>query len=77
MPMTVEQLVHEAAALPCGERTNLIERLLIEFGNPDTARTDDEWRAIARRRWEEVENGTAKTIPGEEVFAKLDRLLGK
>lgn len=77
MPMTVEQLVHEAASLRSDEQTNLIERLLIEFGNPGSARTDEEWRVIARRRWAEVENGSAETISGEQVLAEARRIVGR
>jgi hypothetical protein len=75
--MTVEQLVHEAASLRSEEQINLIERLLIEFGNPSSARSDEEWRVIARRRWTEVENGTAETISGDQVLAQARRLVGR
>ncbi len=73
--MTVEQLVHEASSLPHEERTNLIDRLVMEFGRPDSCRTDDEWRVVARRRWDEIERGTAETISGDEVLAQAHRLV--
>lgn len=38
MPMTVGQLIHEVSALPPLERTNLIERLVIEFGQSNPQR---------------------------------------
>ena len=77
MPMTVEQLVHEAASLPHEEQSYLIERLVTEFSRPDSGSTDEEWRVIARRRWDEIESGTAKTIPGDEVLAQARRLVGR
>jgi putative addiction module component (TIGR02574 family) len=77
MPMTVEQIVREASTLPESERASLIERLVVQFGTPGPRRSEDGWRAVARRRWEEIESGRAETIPGDEVLAEARRLVGR
>ena len=36
---------------------------------------EDAWGVEIKRRLDEVESGTAKLIPAEEVFAEIRRLL--
>jgi len=38
--------------------------------NPDTE-VEELWSIEAERRWQEIESGTAKTIPWEEIRARL------
>ena len=38
---------------------------------------DNEWKAELNHRLEEIENGTAKLIDGDEVFAEIDKLIAE
>ena len=44
--------------------------------NPD-AEVEELWSIEAERRWQEIESGTAKTIPWEEVRERLFRRLSR
>ena len=72
--ISTEELISEAVSLPLDIRLQLIERLLNSL-HPTHKDIDELWAAEAERRVKEVESGTAKPIPGNEVFSKIrDRL---
>jgi len=72
--ISTEELISEATSLPVDIRVQLIEKLLQSL-NPTEKETDELWAAEAERRVQEIETGTVKTVPGDEVFKKIrDRL---
>ena len=72
--ISTEELISEAVSLPVDIRVQLVEKLLQSL-NPTEKETDEVWAAEAERRVQEIESGTVKTVPGDEVFKKIrDRL---
>ena len=72
--ISTEELISEAVSLPVDIRVQLVEKLLQSL-NPTEKETDELWAAEAERRVQEIESGTVKTVPGDEVFKKIrDRL---
>lgn len=69
----VEELSRRARDLSPEERVQLAEEILATVHEQDEE-VDAAWDAEIKRRIAEVENGTAKLIPAEEVFARLRRL---
>ena len=69
----VEELSRRARDLSPEERVQLAEEILATVHEVDED-VDVAWDAEIKRRMAEVENGTAKLIPAEEVFARLRRL---
>jgi putative addiction module component (TIGR02574 family) len=69
----VEELSRRARDLSPEERVQLAEEILATVHEVDEG-VDAAWDAEIKRRMAEVENGTAKLIPAEEVFARLRRL---
>jgi putative addiction module component (TIGR02574 family) len=69
----VEELSRRARDLSPEERVQLAEEILATVHEIDED-VDAAWDAEIKRRMAEVENGTAKLIPAEEVFARLRRL---
>jgi len=71
MATELRQLFREALELTDSDRATLagllIESLETEV-DPDVERA---WAEEAERRWQEVESGKVRTIPWEEVKAKL------
>lgn len=57
--------------LPINDRLILIDKLLISTNLPAQNDIDQAWVQEVERRCQEVDNGTAKLIPGEEVFEKI------
>ena len=72
--ISTEELISEAVSLPVDIRVQLVETLLQSL-NPTEKETVEVWAAEAERRVQEIESGTVKTVPGDEVFKKIrDRL---
>lgn len=74
MPNLIDELSRKARALPPEERIRLAEELLSSVQDSDEE-IEASWEEEIKRRLDEVESGTAKLIPAEEVFAEIRRLL--
>ena len=74
MSSLIDELTRKARALPPEERIRLAEELLSSVQESDEE-IEAAWAEEIERRLEEVESGTAKLIPAEEVFAEIRRLL--
>jgi putative addiction module component (TIGR02574 family) len=69
-----DKLISEAISLPIEIRLQLVVKIL-ESLNPSHKDIDELWAIEAERRVAEIESGEVETVPGEEVFRKLqDRL---
>ncbi len=74
MSSLIEELSQKARALPAEERVRLAEELLATVQEVDPE-VEAAWDDEIRRRIAEIDAGTAKLIPAEEVFAEVRRLL--
>jgi putative addiction module component (TIGR02574 family) len=70
----VDELSRKARALPPEDRVRLAEELLATVQEVD-AEVEQAWDVEIRRRIAEIDSGTAKLVPAEEVFAEVRRLL--
>ena len=74
MKATLEQVAEEALNLSVSDRSALT-RILIQTLDPepadDAAEVEQAWQTEVEKRVDEVLSGRVKTIPAEEVFAKL------
>ena len=66
-----EKVYEEALDLPTDDRLKLIDRLLHSTNLPTQTDIDKAWSKEVNARSDRLENGSAKLIPGEEVFAKI------
>jgi putative addiction module component (TIGR02574 family) len=66
---TISELEAAASRISYDDRAALVDRLIVGL----TGRNgyDPVWLAELNRRIDEVEAGTAKSVPAEEVFAKM------
>lgn len=74
MPNLVEELSRKALSLSPEERVQLAENLLATVQAVDEE-VEAAWGEEIRRRIAEIDSGTAKLIPSEEVFAELRRMI--
>jgi putative addiction module component (TIGR02574 family) len=74
MIATVKNLAETAVLLPPKARTYLAERLLASL---EDSEIEQQWRNAAKRRRDEIRSGRVKPIPAEEVYRRIDRLLGR
>ncbi len=76
MTTTTAEIVSAAETLPIEMRLEIVDRLLEGIG-PTSKEIDDLWLAEVERRRENVRTGKSKMIPGEEVFAKVEKRFGR
>ena len=74
MKATLEQVAEEALSLSSPDRAALT-RILIQAldAEPaeDPAEVEQAWQVEVEKRVDEILSGHVKTVPAEEVFAKL------
>jgi len=76
--MTVTaKLTEELLSLPCEDRIRIVERLLESLNAPADNEIEQAWAIEVERRIDELNSGTVRSIPGEEVFADIRQRLGK
>ncbi len=73
--MNLQRIEDEALHLPKEERAQLIQRLVLslEFPSNDELRSD--WLLEARRRSEELDNGSVQAVSAEDVMRKARALI--
>ena len=77
MPRKVSQIVKEARQLPYGERAELIERLIADTAKDIDPKIEQAWGDEVMRRLKEIEDGKVKLIPGDQVAAKMRKIIGR
>lgn len=73
MSLTIEQIKAEAMKLPPEVRADLADWLWVSVESRESVQAA--WDVEIARRIEELESGNVELIPGEEVFAKIDKKL--
>jgi len=75
VPITLEQIVDEARHWPPEKVGELVDRLTEELQSFDPD-NEEAWKQETRRRLAEVENGKVQPVDGEEVSARIRRIVG-
>jgi hypothetical protein len=76
VPMrSIEQLTEELLSLPSASRALLAEKLVESLELDSDLTIQAAWTTEARRRRNEVTNGTVQPIAGEEALAQVRHLL--
>ncbi|MEH1800920.1 MAG: addiction module protein [Nostoc sp.] len=72
---SIEELTEELLSLPDVSRALLAEKLVesLEFGTDPTIQTA--WTTEAKKRRDEIRDGSVQSIPGEEALAQVRQLL--
>lgn len=74
MANLIDELSSKARTLPAADRVRLAEELLATVHESDDE-IEAAWDEEIRLRIADIDAGTAKLIPAEEVFAEVRRLL--
>jgi putative addiction module component (TIGR02574 family) len=77
MPITVDKIVEEAQSLPREQIAELVDRLTISLYETLDSGVEDAWKTETRRRIAEIEGGKEQGIPGDEVSARVRRIIGR
>ena len=71
MTALAEKIYEQALDLPIDDRLILIDKLLHSTNLPTQSEIDQVWAKEVELRCQELDNGKARLIPGEEVFEKI------
>jgi putative addiction module component (TIGR02574 family) len=72
-----EKIYELALDLPMEDRLILIDKLLLSANLPTQDDIDQAWSKEVERRYQEIDNGRVRLIPGEEVFQRVKERFGK
>ena len=72
MPITLETLQAEVLRLPPADRAKLLDRLIASLDADADADADAAWDALVDQREQELQAGTAETVPLEAAVARLE-----
>jgi putative addiction module component (TIGR02574 family) len=75
MPDPVAELSQRALTLAPQDRARLAEELLASLGADLEPEVDAAWDVELKKRIAEVESGTVKLLPADEVFERVRRSL--
>ena len=76
MPMTLDQIVEEASHWPPEQVAELMDRLTLTLHHVEP-QTEQAWKQETRRRLAEIEEGRVSAVSGEEVSARVRRIVGR
>ena len=74
MALTLKEIVAEVRTWPPEQVTELVDQLASTLHGEET--TLEEWRKETRGRIAEIESGEVQGIPGDEVSARIRRIVG-
>ena len=74
--MTVDQVIAETNRWPSEQVEQLFERLLVSNYRLPDPEVDAAWTAEIKRRIDDIESGRVVGIPGEEVMARVRKIVG-
>jgi putative addiction module component (TIGR02574 family) len=69
-PMDLQSITDEALHLPREKRAQLIQRLILKQSSPSKEDLTPDWLQEARRRADELDNGSVQAVPGDDVMMK-------
>lgn len=72
---SLEQLKEEILSLPSESRAILADTLVESLEFDTDSKIQAAWTTEAKRRREEVREGSVQPIPGEEALAQVRRLI--
>jgi len=78
MSRSVQEILEDARQLPPDEVDWLVESLLIKEQSEQLAEIEAAWDGEIKRRLDEIDSGAVKTVPLEDVLARMDaRILAR
>jgi hypothetical protein len=77
MPLTLEQIVEETRHWPPARLAELVDSLTLELHRATPPEVETAWKQEARRRLAEIENGSVQPLDGQEVSARVRRIVGR
>lgn len=77
MTALAEDIRKKAMSLSASERAAIVHDLILSLDEPNSVKLHPDYETKIQKRIKSIENGTAKGIPAEEVYAKIEKKLSK
>lgn len=77
MARSIALIQKDIRSLTAAEKEEILATLIEELGGPPDEGVEAAWLEEIERRGREIESGAVECIPAKDVFAKLDKILGK
>ncbi len=74
MPITLDEIVEETKHWPPERVGELVDRLTEDL-HASAPEIEAAWKTEINRRIEDIESGKVKGVPGEEVSARIQKIL--
>lgn len=74
MTISSKRLADAVMELPKGDRESLLERLVDSL---EAKELQDSWVREAKARRDDVRSGKVKPVSAEDVYARIDKILGR
>ena len=75
MARALADIERDISALSQKERTELLRKLIDDLDAPGDANSEAAWLKESERRLGEIESGTARTFPADDVIKDARKLL--
>jgi putative addiction module component (TIGR02574 family) len=75
MARALADIERDISALSQKERTELLRKLIDDLDAPGDANSEAAWLEESERRLGEIESGTARTFPADDVIKDARKLL--
>jgi putative addiction module component (TIGR02574 family) len=75
--MTLDQIVEETRQLSREQVAELVDQLTLSLHQAMEPAVETAWKTEVSRRVEEIRSGKAQGIPGEEVSARVRKIVGR
>ena len=73
--MTLDQIIEEAHRLPREQVAELIDRLTLELHQTIDPTVEAAWKQETRHRLTEIQSGSVQGVPGDEVSARIRKIV--
>lgn len=77
MARPVAAIQQEIRELTNAEKEQILTMLIAELDGPADVGAAASWDEEIERRSREIDNGVVECIPANEVFARVDKILGR
>lgn len=77
MARPIAIIQQEIRDLTVAEKEALLATLIEELDGPPEEGAEVAWLDEVAQRSREIDRGTVQCVPAEEVFTKIDKILGK
>lgn len=76
--MRLDELRSEVLKLPIEDRAELVHVLMLSLDTEEESHSENDqlWKEEIERRCRAIDEGNARLIPAEEVFARAEAALG-